>query len=256
MARGKIFLSPDEIIAVLRNSSLPTVIVEGSDDIIIFRRLEQIYRRNFVSVLHAGGREAILRVFSRRLELPTHLPIVFIADRDLWVIGGVPADYETNEIILTDGYSIENDAIRDIRVMDLLDEVERSRFDIELEQICKWFAVHAMNILRGGDGRLNSHPDEIFRNMASLNSAAQTVESDPDINELYIRIFGESAKLLRGKTLMALLMRQLSYSGRSARHRHDALLDQAGANPGPLLTSIFDAVRTRLGIIQDTTSIA
>jgi hypothetical protein len=251
MARGKVCLSPDEAIATLRNSSLPTVVAEGSDDIIILRRIEQLYSDKIVSVLDVGGRESVLQLYERRSELPSELPIVFVVDRDLWVVGGVPAAYQSDMIVLTDGYSIENDAIRDGNFLNLMTNGEKAAFEVELRSICKWFAASVVDVLRGGDSQLRTHPDSILANQEALQAAEYIIANDIEAGELHKMLSADAIRLLRGKTLLNLLMRQLSYTGRPARHRTEALLDQAGAAPGALLTSLFNTVGVCLGFVAD-----
>ena len=96
----------DELVAMLGHAELPTVIVEGKDDMRIYRWVEGRVGSQNANVLPAGGRENLLSVYQRRNEF-THLPVAFVADRDLWLFSGIPEIY--HDIIWTLGYSIEND---------------------------------------------------------------------------------------------------------------------------------------------------
>ena len=112
MSRGKIDLSVEDVIATLRNSYLPTVVVEGSDDLIILRRLQEIHSDEFLSILSVGGRDKVIKAFESRHLYPSETKFAFVADKDLWVISSVPNQYMNEVMILSNGYSIENDVIR------------------------------------------------------------------------------------------------------------------------------------------------
>ena len=64
---GKIEISTEEAIAVIKKSSLPTVVIEGADDAIVYRKIEDI-GDGFVSLLPVGGRENVLAIFNRKAE--------------------------------------------------------------------------------------------------------------------------------------------------------------------------------------------
>ena len=99
-------LTVDEIVNTLKRSSLTTVLVEGKDDILIYRWIEDeigIVNANF---LPCGGRDKLLQVYERRHEF-ADLKTIFVADRDAYVYINPPVNY--NDIIWTNGYSIEND---------------------------------------------------------------------------------------------------------------------------------------------------
>jgi hypothetical protein len=70
---------------------------------------------------------------------------------------------------------------------------------------------------------------------------------DDSVREMYETVLNDYGRLVRGKSLIAILMRHISYRGRAASHRHAALLDQVGAAPGPLVRAIFSAVEQRVG---------
>ena len=46
----------DELVSTLRRSKLPTVVVEGRDDMQIFRWMEDLLKVHEVDVLSVGGR--------------------------------------------------------------------------------------------------------------------------------------------------------------------------------------------------------
>ena len=95
-------LTVDEIVAYLSRSQLPTVVVEGKDDMRIYGWAEARVGNTKAYVLATGGRNTLLAVYQRRNEF-ANLPVAFVADRDLWLFSEIPADY--HDVIWTQGYS-------------------------------------------------------------------------------------------------------------------------------------------------------
>ena len=99
-------LTVDELVSTLRRSKLPTVVVEGRNDMQILRWMEDLLKTHEIDILGVGGRPNLLAIYDRKSEFE-HLPIAFIADRDKELFTQLPEGYE--DIIWTQGYSIEND---------------------------------------------------------------------------------------------------------------------------------------------------
>lgn len=248
MAKGKVELTVDDIIATLKNSHLPNVIVEGRDDLVIFRRIEEILSVHFVSVLPVGGQDKVLELFRRRREYSNGKKIVFVADRDRWVFEGVPPNLIDNLLVFTDGYSIENEAIRDANLEILMAPVERQQFRAELYITMKWFALAMSRYLAGKPEPLNIHPNHLFQQHNLDAYLSEMLVDDSDAINLHNQLIGDPLKFLRGKTLLALMMRQLSYAGRIVHHQPLSLLDTAGASPGPHLNTLFNKIRIALNV--------
>lgn len=236
--------SADEIIATLKHSSLPTVLVEGGDDIIVYRRLEMRFGPGIISVMPAGGRPNVLSVFARRAELGSDFKIVFVVDKDAWIITGVPV-LDEEQLVMTDGYSIENDIYRDGDLETFMLAAEQGDFRRELEAFVSWFAL-----IFSRNGKFSLHPDAVF--VGGLIPAAVTAlspgENYPD--QLRENIATNYQRLLRGKSLFALLLRQLSRSGRHPRHNSESLLEYVAREPGPLVSDLFNRVHQKLALDQ------
>ena len=100
----------DELVTTLQRSQLPTVVVEGKDDMRIYRWIEERIGTIKANVYPVGNTEnKLLRVYKRRNEY-AHLPIAFVADRDMWLFSRIPSCY--HGIIWTQGYSIELEGLR------------------------------------------------------------------------------------------------------------------------------------------------
>jgi hypothetical protein len=240
-------VSVDELFALIERSSLPTVLVEGDDDIIIFRRLEQLLSDRSVSVQPTGGRLALLKLFSRRSQWKNAPLVLFKADRGIWVNSDLPSEHKSPDLIFTDGYSIENDAFRDGQFLKLMDEDEKNKFFQELKAFLFWY-THCLSKTVGGEEdalTLKTHPNTVLDSEPNIVEVCRGNMEDDSMREMYDTVLNDYDRLVRGKSLIAILMRHISYRGRAASHRHAALLDQVGAAPGPLVRAIFSAVEQR-----------
>ena len=129
-----------ELVATLRRSNIPNIIVEGKDDVIIYRRLVDDYFEERVDIHQTGGREKLLHLYEALTEAEEqndfrHGPVAFIADRDMWFFRGIPSCYK--DIIWTEGYSIENDLYS---YAQLGSRVRDPEYDQVLTSISAWFA--------------------------------------------------------------------------------------------------------------------
>jgi hypothetical protein len=235
--KAKDEISVDEIVGTLQRSSLPSIVVEGSDDMIVYRRIEERLSSIDADVLPALGRDKLLKVFERRSELPCTARVVFIADKDTWVYGGVPAEYCDQMLVLTDGYSIENDLYRDGKLESLLLEEERQVFERELKDFVSWYAIALSRHFIDKNESIKLHPHHVldsncFSSLVSLRHG----ECAPQA--LFDKIRSDYPRLLRGKSLLDLLVRQTTSPKRKPSHNSLALLELAAVNPGPLLQKI------------------
>lgn len=233
--------SVDEIVALLKKTSLPTIVVEGSDDVIVFRHLEDRLANLGVDVLPATGRSKLLQVFERRDEFKASTKVVFIADRDTWVHTGIPSKYLDDILILTDGYSIENDVYRDGDLESLLIASEREVFFWELDMFITWYSLALSRSLDGLHANIDLHPNQIFQE-GSLDTLLQMRDDEFYPHALKGEIKSNYARILRGKSLLNLLVRQTTRPGRQPAHKPQALLEFVAARPGQHLLAIEEKV--------------
>ena len=239
-------ITVDEVIALLKKTSLPTLVVEGSDDMIVYRRFEDSLAHIGVSVLPVGGRRKVLEVFNRRAEIPTSVRTMFIADQDTWVNSGIPSAYTEQSLLFTDGYSIENDVYRDGELWTLLQVNERHAFETELAHFIEWYALAVSRHLLGTAQQISLHPDHVLdplRRPALL--ALQPAESYP--TALKQEIHGDYGRLLRGKSLLALLLKHTNAKGRGVRHSDSGLFEMVAVRPGALLIRLRQQIERHLG---------
>jgi len=231
----------DEIIALLKKTDLPTVVCEGSDDLIVYRRFEEHLSHIGVSILPAGGRENVLEVFERRGEIPTSVRLAFIADRDTWVNTEIPTAYVAPALCLTSGYSIENDVIADGNLEGLLVGSEVTSYKAELEEFLDWYALALSRHLANPSDSISNHPDHVLDATAKpALIALRPGEMYPV--ELRAALSSHYGMLVRGKSLLFLLIRNTNTRPGLPRHTDKALLEIVAARPGALLAKLREAV--------------
>lgn len=101
-------MTPDEALAYLQHTSLPTILVEGIGDSGLLRRIERDLSDNGVDLMSLGGKLPLHNVYLRRGEVANKV-VVFLRDRDEYVVEVLPTEF--SDYVLTGGYSIENDAL-------------------------------------------------------------------------------------------------------------------------------------------------
>lgn len=239
------FLSVDEIVAYLKRTNLPTVLVEGSDDRAVYRYLEERLYGIDADVLICNGRPALLGVFKRAGEYP-NAKVAFVADRDMWYFTGIPAEYQSG-IIYTDGYSIENDLyVRDV-FEGLLSEEERVNYRAVIQELCRWFAFEVNRYRSTGAALCDAHTSEILQGNSELcprfvqkvgfiDPGAQAVDA----------IFSAYSEALRGKTLFQAILRFLSSSSRSSKFSRQNLLEMGAKLSNPRIDRLLADTQTSL----------
>ena len=213
-----------ELVDTLRRSNIPNIVVEGNDDIYIYRELESRFKIGEVGVHQAGGREKLLQIYevlsdSEKNGDFSHVPVAFIADRDMWVFRGIPARY--NDIIWTNGYSIENDLYSSAKLRNRIRDTKK--YDEVLDSISAWFAYKVEEYLKKNP----PPPVKIFQSIRDEVNVCIDVHCDrivpragtalaSGVNFLHSshrrvkEIRNEYDVKLRGKTLFDLLVRFLS----------------------------------------------
>lgn len=237
MASGAPDLTVDEVLSLLQRTSLPTIVVEGRDDMIVYRRMEERLEGLGVSVLPVGGRSKVLQIFERRSEIPRNVQCAYVVDCDTWIYSGIPAPYKDGCLILTSGYSIENDVFVDGDLQRLLTPTERLEFQRDLQRFIHWYALELSRALSDDSGEISLHPSNVL-DAARYPVLTALRPSEPYPDSLRTEIEANFQRLLRGKSLMALLVSKLSHSRRVPKHSHKALLESVAVTPGHNLERI------------------
>jgi hypothetical protein len=128
--------SVNEIVSTLKRSTLPTIVVEGTADVYIYRFLKSKLKNSLVGIQPCGGRSVLFSIHDRKEEF-SGKNVVFVADLDAYRFDGIP--HERQDIIFTAGYCIEND-IYDGADLDNYLEEDDANHSLLQSIVVKWFA--------------------------------------------------------------------------------------------------------------------
>ncbi|MCZ7481024.1 DUF4435 domain-containing protein [Rhizobium rhizogenes] len=248
---SKIELSVDELVATIKKSSVLNIIIEGRDDVIAYRNLEEIADvelNQLALIISAGGRNKVLQIHDALLDDPSYGRCIFVCDQDFWVFKGIPSEYRSPRVVTTDGYSIESDLFRDYNLYNLLKSAEKAEFNVEFDYFKKWFAYRVAEKLGNDAVCITTHVNEVIEQRID-DAALQTAFNTPGRPaSIHTKICSEPEKLLRGKSYLALYVRKLNASDRKPKHSSLSLFEHAVAANGPLLRNlearILEALRS------------
>ncbi len=217
-------LTVDEIVETLKRSSLTTVLVEGKDDVIVYRWLEDEIGITIANFLPCNGRDKLLQVYERRNEF-IDSSVVFVADRDTYVYVNPPEEYD--DIIWTNGYSIENDLYYGRNIESLLSKTEKDTFLKSLNNFIEYYAFEVQNLLDDNEFCLRNHPQKVLCDIQHevKEEFLQTINFSKADEDLEKNIRTNYDVLIRGKSLFALLTRILSNKAREIKHNKLSLLE-------------------------------
>lgn len=245
MIRSHVSLTADDVIALLKRTQLPTVVIEGDLDALIFRHFEEANSDNGLSVLPVGGRSCLLEVFDRKDEIDNDR-IVFFADRDSWVYSQIPMRYHSESIIFTVGYSIENDAYIDGDLEKYLTAGERAAFFADLSKFLDWYSLALSRMLSGTGASISLNPHHVLGPEHPALVLLAAGEAFP--TALRGRLESDYRRLVRGKSLLKLLLLQLGKSSRTARHSAETLMEVSATGNGALIQNAFVSIKAALGV--------
>ncbi|WP_347554850.1 DUF4435 domain-containing protein [Robbsia sp. KACC 23696] len=244
MPADKPRLTVDEIFELLKRTSLPTVLVEGRDDIIFYRAVEHELQKFDVDMLPAGNKEAVLNLKQKIKTASISVPIIFIVDKDLWVHEGDVV--QDSSLITTSGYSIENDLFIDGDLESLLTPPENGKFKLEMHKFIHWYALAVARYRSGSHTTFRTHPGKLLDDEDFFSSETTLHENELYPEEFRKEIEFNYAHTLRGKSLFALLLRQLSATKRDIKFSSKQLMAFGASRKGPHFQKISNAVRAAL----------
>ena len=155
----------NKLVIDLKNTSLPTIVVEGKDNANIIEKLikhhgvKEFLGVKDVKVRDIPKRARLLSAYDRRREFVHILPVAFVADREMGLFTGIPERYA--DIIWTQGYSLENDLYADADLELLLEPHEIWRHQQVLNSTIEWFAFEVEEFLGGNPARVDFKLSEI-----------------------------------------------------------------------------------------------
>lgn len=216
-----------ESIATLEHSHLATVVVEGSDDMQWYRWIEEVIQPN-VSILPVGGRDTVLKIFQVRERFK--IPIAFLADKDLWLFSSVPQEY-ASDLILTNGYSIENDILVGSGVEKLFTSDEKQLLKHCFEELSPWYFTQILAAINGLDYELDCALGSLLDlKTFTLREEVRTTCCPPnDCYALYNKIVNNFTVKFRGKNLLNLYAYLLQHrrNSRDPTYHKKALIEIA-----------------------------
>lgn len=234
------------ILATIRNSHTGKfVIIEGVDDIIVYRNLINLYKHLGIKVIPAGGRDKVLELFDE-LKLSHDInKTIFIVDKDSWIFTGIPDEYQHERIITTSGYSIENDIFIDKGIVSILEATGTyNNFTNELSVYLRWFALAITRFINNPDGEvLNIHPQHFFKDTTTITELCAIKSGETFPQSLYDDLLINYSLKLRGKCLLPLGIRSLNSRPSSPRYHHATIMEETSINQrGAHLNRIFSTV--------------
>lgn len=239
-------ISLEELVATLKRSRLPTVVVEGVNDILVYSCLEYLYQAELLSVISAGSRSNVLKIFEIRDQIRNIPCLSFIVDRDLWVFTGVPSQYQHPSLVLTEGYSVENDIFLDGELLRLMSLSEKNDFLAEYELLLYWYSIVVSRLLDGKFGELDIHSGRIVAG-PEKDEFRRLHPGERFPSDLHEAIQSDNFRSIRGKNLLDLVLRQLSSSKRGVKHTRLSLFEHVRARPGQRLQAAIDHIGSICG---------
>lgn len=225
-------LTPDILIETLKRSSLKTVLIEGKDDLQIYRHIEEELDFLDIDFLPCNGRTNLLEVYKVKNQISTKL--LFICDSDLWIFLHKP-EYIGDDLISTQGYSIENELYQDgVEILNtLFSEDELTKKQQLISSICLWFAHEVSLVLNDNQydckfcdvSILNQ--EIIGRNHFKFNEDFLVARnfSNPD-ESLAVDILNNYQVKLRGKFIFQVLEKLFQERNKNlVKYRREQLFD-------------------------------
>ncbi len=217
----------DEIVTILKGTNIPTVLVEGKDDINVFRLIEErvAYSAKKIDFIPCGGKETLFNVYKRKNEFSSK-KVAFLADRDMNLFKDKNTHFK--EIIWTKGYCIENDIFAGSKCsLKLLNTKERSEFETTITEICRWFAFEVEKYLGDKEFNVRYSIYKICRGHPIRLCSKFLVEiefREPD-EELLNDIIRDFKFKLRGKQIFQVLEKILTSKKRYSRFSKNNLIE-------------------------------
>ena len=229
-------LTANDALAVLSRSSLPTVVTEGSDDYRIMRKFEERLADCGIDFLPVGGKAKVLDTW-QRLPQTRRRNTVAIVDLDEWLYVGIPDEYIGEGLFYTFGYSIENDIFLDADLIGICDPHEKADFLNELSIVSARHAREIEHLVHQRNFQIADHVSAII-NAGDISVSLNNAEMHR--KHLLERHHGQ---LLRGKTLLQLLVRQSSREGRYVKFGYKHIYELGATRMGTIFQNLEDNIR-------------
>lgn len=210
------YLNDDELISSINRSSLPYIIIEGTDDVVIYRWiLDDI---DCVGMLEPrGGCGGVRKIFDRRNEI-TNDKVIFICDKDVRVYMDEFQE-ECEEMIYTEGYSIENDLYQGKKIEEqLFEKKDKELFSMALNSFLRYYACEIEKFKDNKDYDLKRKPESILDHKDYSLKMNLLIDFKEPPTECINYINDNYDILLRGHSLFKLVRMILHRPNRNSKY--------------------------------------
>ena len=238
---GNKYLTDDELISAMNHSSESYIIVEGPDDVMIYRWiLEDIDCEGLLEPREGCG--SVKRLYRRKDEI-TNPKVIFICDKDTIVYTGtIPDDY--SEMIYTEGYSIENDLYQGKHIeTHYFRKKDKELFSTALDSFLKAYACELEKFRASTECNFTINPEVI---LDKTNYSLKTDElndykepSDKTVN--YLR--DNYDILLRGHSLFSLVRIVLGRKDREIKYSIKQLYELCYGNKSKSIINMQNRIK-------------
>jgi hypothetical protein len=222
-------LTIEELIAYLKRSDLPAILVEGRDDMTIYRWIEDSSISCLGAIIPCGGRSQVIDIAQRQGELGQKR-VAFLVDSDSDAAWGDQMSIPNT--IWTAGYAIENDLFATGVITNLMTQQERDGFSRVVESLTLWFLHCVLQIKEGSPARLCRHSRDILDH--DTIEFREELEVDQALEEKYAdaceRIRAHPLVYVRGKNLFDSALFFLSGKGRKSKYSRQNLYELCAIN--------------------------
>jgi hypothetical protein len=203
--------TPDELVQVLKRTTLDTIVAEGGDDLQVLRDLEEKLTQQYgaVNFIVAGDKSTVLKAWQEKNQY-TRAKIGFLADSDLWLFTEDRQQYPS--VVFTDAYSIENLCMSSNSVIALVTSRLDSRcsWQSALNSLADWFSAEVAFFLNNLPCVLNVGIDRIIdvnANFGLTQYARDRIAEAPQqsFNAVQPLVAGDPLRFIRGKSLLLTL---------------------------------------------------
>lgn len=219
---GRDGIEPEIIISTLKHTSIPTLLVEGTGDVSIYRWLETHLGVGKIDILKCGGRVSLFEVYGRRHEFSTK-PVLFLADLDDFIYFGVKLDYK--DIIFTAGYSIENDILEGKSIDYLFETSEKAEYDKVLLRLLEIYSQKIVIRSTNDSEGLDLHPSVFYDFDSSAFKASHPYDMYTHDPLWLDHIKCQPFRLVRGKNLVNLYTSILSKRTRKSKYSRENIIE-------------------------------
>lgn len=238
------YLTDDELISVINHSSEPYIIIEGPDDVMVYRWiLDEIDCAGLLEP--RKGCDGVNALISRRNEI-VNPNVIFIIDKDTLVYSN---STPTNKnVIYTEGYSIENDLYQGKAFeRHYFKKDDKSLFEKTLKEFLRYYACELEKFKNGKKFDFTKSPENILSENYLLDTSKLTDYKEPSQNSVEYLRKGYDL-LLRGHSLFHLVRMIVGRKERSIKYSQKQLYDMCYCLKSDSIINIQKKIKKSLSL--------